>query len=187
MTDGPDLTGTALVAGPGLADPNFARSVVLVLRHDDDGALGLILDRPSDVPVADHLPGWVEPLARPGVVFVGGPVQREAAIGLGRLAAGADPPPGWEPMALGLGLVDLGSPPGESVGALAALRVYSGYAGWSRGQLDLEAATGDWIVVPVTGDDPFGDDPGTLRRRLLRRAGGAAAFYADAPADPGLN
>jgi putative transcriptional regulator len=187
MMDGPDLSGRLLVAGPGLIDPNFALSVVLVGRHGDDGALGLILDRPTDIAVGEYLPGWVERLSDPPVVFVGGPVQREAAIGLARLLPGAEPPDGWEPLAGDTGLIDLAGAPGDVVGALAALRVFSGYAGWGTGQLDMEHATGDWLVVDAEPEDAFTTEPASLRPRVLRRNGGVLAMYAHLPPDPELN
>lgn len=182
-----DLTGTLLVAGPGMLDPNFAGSVVLVCRHDRDGALGLVLNRPTESPVGDFLPGWVERLADPAVVFVGGPVQPEVAVGVGRLLEPGDRPDGWMEIVEGLGLVDMGGSPAAAAGCLRSLRVFSGYAGWTEGQLEMEVATGDWLVVPSEGSDPFDPMPDGLRRAVLRRAGGALAWYADHPGDPSLN
>lgn len=182
-----DLTGRLLVAGPNLVDPSFARTVVLVCHHDGDGALGLVLDRPTDLPVGDMLPGWVERLSDPPVVFIGGPVQNEVAIGLGRLLDGVAPPEPFEDVGGGVGLIDLGGPPADAAGRFGALRVFAGYAGWSGGQLELEMATGDWFAAPAAPADPFTADPAGLRRLVLRRAGGALAWYADYPADPALN
>ncbi len=189
MTNGErlDLTGHLLVAGPALIDPNFSRTVVLVCHHDEHGALGIVLNRPSDMAVGEVLPGWVERLSDPPVVFLGGPVQNEVAIGLGRLLEGAPVPEPFEDIGGGVGLVDLGGSPGEAAGTYEALRVYSGYAGWSEGQLELELATGDWMVTPAVPSDPFTADPERLRRSVLRRAGGPLAWYADYPVDPGLN
>lgn len=182
-----DLTGHLLVAGPGMLDPNFAGTVVLVCHHDGDGALGLTLNRPTEVTVGDVLPGWVERLSDPPVVFLGGPVQNEVAVGLGKLLPNEAPPDGFEDVGGGVGLVDLGGSPAEAAGSFGTLRVFSGYAGWSAGQLDLEVATGDWLVTPAEPSDPFTPTPGLLRRAVLRRAGGALAWYADYPADPALN
>ena len=185
--NGPDLTGLLLVAGPGMLDPNFARSVVLVCRHDADGALGLVVNRPTESPVGEYLPGWVERLCDPPLVFVGGPVAQAVAVGLGRRLPGAPEPEGWSPISAAVGLVDLGGSPAQAAGSLAGLRVFAGYAGWSEGQLDMEVATGDWLVAPGSDDDPFTSHPDGLRRAVLRRAGGALAWYADHPGDLSLN
>ena len=181
----PSLKGRLLVAGPRLIDPNFYRSVVLVGAHDDDGSLGLVLNRPTDIDVGDHLPGGVERLSRPEVVFAGGPVQPETAIGLGRRGAGE--PPGWSVITPEIGLVDLTRPPGDVVGDLEELRVFSGYAGWGPGQLEAELAGGDWVVVASEPGDAFSADPEAMWRDVLRRRGGRAALYGDFPLDPRLN
>jgi putative transcriptional regulator len=178
--------GTLLVAGTGLFDPNFIRTVVLICGRGDDGAFGIVLNRPTDIPVGDHLPGWVEQLARPEVVFVGGPVQPETAVGLARLR-GSSAPVGFERVEGPVGLIDLSSPPGEATGHLSSLRVFSGYAGWGRGQLEAEVAAGDWHPVAAEAGDPFTADPGSLWRSVLRRQGGSLAWYADFPPHPSLN
>ncbi|HUU60925.1 MAG TPA: YqgE/AlgH family protein [Acidimicrobiia bacterium] len=187
---GTPLTGRLLVAAPRLVDPNFLRTVVLVCRHDEDGALGLVLNRLTSVTVGEALPGWVEPLAPPNVVFLGGPVQPEMAVGLGRLRpehAGRAESDQWTPIDQRLGLVDLSGSPAAEVGALDRLRVFAGYAGWSAGQLDLEVASVDWFVLPTEDEDPFTAGPGGLWRRVLRRQRGPVALFADFPPDPSLN
>jgi putative transcriptional regulator len=184
------LTGRLLVAAPRLIDPNFARSVVLVCRHDDDGALGLVLNHLTQVMVAEALPGWVEPLAPPNVVFMGGPVQPEMAVGLGRLLpehAGRPDSEQWTPIDDRVGLVNLGTAPAGEVGALERLRVFAGYAGWSAGQLDFEVASADWFVLAAEEEDPFSAAPGGLWRRVLHRQRGPVALFADFPPDPSLN
>jgi putative transcriptional regulator len=181
----PSLAGRLLVAGPRLMDPNFFRTVVLVCEHGAEGALGLVLNRPSDIVVGDHLPGWVERLSRPEVVFYGGPVQPETAIGLGRRGAGE--PEGWAPVFGDVGMVDLTAPPGEVVGDLAELRVFAGYAGWGGGQLETEIATGDWVTADPEANDGFVQEPEHLWRETLRRRGGPAAMYAHFPLDPRAN
>ena len=184
------LTGRLLVAGPRLVDPNFTRTVVFVCRHDGDGALGVILNRPTGIAVADALPGWVEPLAPPHVVFLGGPVQPEMAVALARLTpehAGRAESDAWTPINARLGLVDLASPPDDEVGPLESLRVFAGYAGWGPGQLDFEVSSGDWWVLPADDDDPFTAAPGGLRRRVLRRQPGPVSLFADFPPDPSIN
>ena len=184
------LTRSLLVAAPRLVDPNFLRAVVLVCRHDEDGALGLVLNRPTSVTVGEALPGWVEPLAPPNVVFLGGPVQPEMAVGLGLLLAehaGRPESDEWTPIDDRLGLVNLGAAPAAEVGSLDRLRVFAGYSGWSAGQLDFEVSSADWFVLPVEDEDPFTAAPGGLWRRVLHRQRGPVALFADFPPDPSLN
>ncbi|MFH1329835.1 MAG: YqgE/AlgH family protein [Actinomycetota bacterium] len=187
---GASLTGRLLVAGPRLVDPNFVRTVGLVCRHDDEGALGLVLNRPTGIPVAEALPGWVEALAPPYVVFLGGPVQPDMAVALALLGpehAGRAESEAWTPIDTRLGLLNLSAPPADEVAALESLRVFAGYAGWAAGQLDLEVSSGDWWVLPAAGEDPFTAAPGGLWRRVLRRQPGPVSLFADFPADPSLN
>jgi len=179
------LIGQLLVAGPGMIDPNFFRTVVLVCDLNDDGALGVILNRPTEAAVGDHLPGWVERLARPDVVFEGGPVQPATAVGLAQ--RGAAEPPGWSGVLEPVGMIDLTLAPGDVVGDLTALRVFAGYAGWGPGQLQSEVAEGDWVVAEAQFDDAFTAHPDDLWREVLRREGGSAAMYANFPLDPSAN
>src|SRR4051812_14198173 len=134
---GRSLTGRLLVAAPALADPNFDRSVILVLAHGDGGALGVVLNRPSVTGVAGSLPdGWESLAAPPRVLFVGGPVGGGAAIGLARAQAPTRDTAGWSPVLGRLGTVDLGSAPDALDVSLEVVRVFAGYAGWSAGQLE---------------------------------------------------
>ncbi len=183
MTDVP--TGALLVAAPQLVDPNFFRAVILVCSHDDNGSLGVILNRPTDAPVAEFLPAWVVHLAPPDVVFVGGPVQPEVAVALARRPPGVAPAEGWTPVAGGVGLLDLSVE--DAAPDLVELRVFSGYAGWSAGQLEAEISAGDWFVVAGEPADSFTDDPEHLWREVLRRQPTTLARFAHFPPDPSLN
>ncbi len=169
-----DLTGSLLVASPLLADPNFFRTVVLVLQHHDDGAVGVVLNRPSGSPVDAHLPAWAPLAADPRVVFVGGPVEEAVAIALGD--AGEEMP------VAGLRIVDL-----ESVQAGTWVRVFSGYAGWSPGQVEAELEEGSWMVVEARMEDARTPDPGALWHDVLRRQRGPLRLLATYPPDPALN
>ncbi len=180
-------TGRLLVATPGLRDPSFRRTVVLVLEHTGGGALGVVLDRPLDVEVAAVLPDWHAHVSAPGVLFGGGPVGRDAALGLAGVPVAATAPPGVRPLTPGLGLVDLDAPPEVVAQGVRGLRVFVGYAGWSAGQLDAEIAAKGWIVVDALPDDPFAHDPGGLWRRVLRRQPDEVALLWTAPDDPALN
>lgn len=180
------LRGRLLVATPTLYDPNFFRTVVLVLEHGEDGAIGVALNRPSETTVGETLPDWDSLASDPGVVFVGGPVSPDAAIGLARSATtdGAD---GWAPLFGRLGTVDLGRAPFALPVAIQNLRVFAGYAGWSGGQLDGEVDSGGWFVLDAAPDDVFTSEPGTLWASVLRRQGGRLAMFATAPPHPSLN
>jgi putative transcriptional regulator len=180
-----NLTGKLLVAVPHMFDPNFARAVVLVCDANEQGALGLIVNRPTDAEVFDYLPDWTHLVAEPAVVFEGGPVEREVAIGLAT-SSHDHPPIGYTPIVEGLGLLDLGSDPAAATG-ITLLRVFSGYAGWEAGQLDEEIAGGGWFVLPSEPGDGFSSTPTGLWSSTLRRQGGRLALYANFPPDPHLN
>lgn len=177
--------GRLLVATPALLDPNFYRTVVFLAEHNEDGALGVVLNRPVDAAdVAEFLPAWADLAVGPSVVFVGGPVERDIAIGVAQRSAPASDD--WQPIASGLGLIDLGRAPIDYPGT-AAVRVFSGYAGWTGDQLEDEIEEGAWFVVDAAADDVFSAEPGSLWRRVLRRQGGRLALFADFPHDPSLN
>lgn len=182
--DSGGLTGKLLVATPLLLDPNFYRTVVFIEDHNEEGALGIVLNRPTTELVRDHLPEWEGLMSNPRVVFVGGPVSNEIAIGLAR-----DPalhPEAWDPKLPGIGLLDLALGP-QAVIDVAEARAFSGYAGWVEGQLEAELGTGSWLVVDAQPDDLFSADPEHLWRRVLRRQPGNASVYASYPDDPRAN
>ena len=182
MTD--NLSGRLLVAVPHMGDPNFWRSVVLICDHNENGALGLIINRPSGAEVFDHLPGWTHLAAEPSVVFQGGPVQPDVAVGLARVSSGVSA--AATKIVDGLALFDLSSDPAEATG-VQSLRVFSGYAGWEAGQLEDELSVGGWFVVSGLPDDAFGERPQDLWRAVLLRQGGWLAMYANYPANPAFN
>jgi putative transcriptional regulator len=177
------LKGRLLVSTPGLRDPNFDRTVVLVLEHDADGALGLVLNRPSATPVEDVLPAWHPITSDPPVVFSGGPVDGSAAICLGSTRPGVVTD-AVQPISPTLGVVDLDSDPGLLAIDVAYVRVFAGYAGWGGGQLDDEVDAGGWFVVDALPGDAFSVAPGGLWRSVLRRQGGRTALFSTYPADP---
>lgn len=184
-SDGLQLRGRLIAATPTLSDPNFAHTVVLVLDHGREGAAGLVLNRPSHLPVAEVLPGLARLASEPASVFVGGPVQPEAVLGLGR--TGPQAPTGPEgvlkPVLPGVAVVDLADD-GESLPPVAAVRLFAGYAGWSGGQLEDEVAAGGWFVVDGGPDDVFSAEPDGLWQRVLRRQGGVFRTVAE---DPSMN
>lgn len=181
------LTGRLLVATPSLEDPNFDRTVVLILQHDDeDGAMGLVLNRPSGLPLEAELGAWSSLATPPDEVFIGGPVQPEAAIALGWLAAGGDAPLGVQPILDEVGVVDLRRSP-EDMPQLLAVRVFAGYAGWGAGQLEGEIAQGAWFALDADPWDPATADPDNLWRDVFRRQSDRLRMLATFPDDPSLN
>src|SRR5579884_3911313 len=177
------LRGQLLVASPALLDPNFRRTVVLVTEHTDEGAAGLVLNRPSPVAVTAAVP-QLEPLAEDDEpVWVGGPVQPEAVLVLGEFL---DLDDAAVPLFGALGFPSLAEPE-EIVPATTRRRVFAGYAGWGEGQLEAEVADEDWILEPALPDDAFTDDPEELWRDVLRRKGGIYELVARMPEDPRVN
>lgn len=176
-----------LVASPELLDPNFSDSVVMLLDVNEDGALGVVLNRPSPILVVDVLEPWGDAVAEPEVLFRGGPVSVDGAIAVGRLRDPGDTPLGWKPVAGRLGVVDLDAPADLVGGALDGLRVFAGYAGWGAQQLKDEIAEGSWYVVAGDETDTFRPDTASLRRDVMRRQPGMLAWHATRPADPELN
>ncbi|MGW0608263.1 YqgE/AlgH family protein [Streptomyces sp. NPDC002644] len=186
MTEVSSLTGRLLVATPALSDPNFDRAVVLLLDHDGDGSLGVVLNRPTPVGVADVLDGWADHTGEPAVVFQGGPVSPASALGVA-VVPGDDGPAGWRRVHGAIGLVDLESPPGPLGAALGSLRIFAGYAGWGAGQLEDELTEGAWYVVESEPGDVSSPTPERLWRDVLRRQRGELAMLATYPDDPSLN
>jgi putative transcriptional regulator len=180
-------SGMLLVATPALQDPNFADTVVLLLDVTEEGALGVVLNRPSQVMVADVLEPWRDVVAEPEVLFRGGPVGTDGALAVGALRDPQDPPVGWRPVAGLLGMVDLDTPTELVDGTLSAMRVFAGYAGWGAGQLDGEVEEGSWYVVTSEAADAFRGDPTELWRDVMRRQPGMLAWHVNRPVDPDMN
>lgn len=172
------------MAGPALEDPNFRRTVVLLGEHNDEGAMGVILNRVSTVTVEEAVPPIAE-LVEPGEpVFIGGPVQPQAVVVLADFA---------EPEQAETVVLDsVGFLPGEiedaaELGELRSLRVFAGYAGWAPGQLEGELEEGSWVVLPAQPSDVFTSEPERLWSEVLRREGGGLAVLAMLPDDPRVN
>jgi putative transcriptional regulator len=186
------LAGRLLVATPLLGDPNFRRTVVLIVEHEpEQGTLGVVLNRPTKIPVGQVLEPWTELVTGPSVLFSGGPVAANIPLALAHIP-GTGEPVGWHPLdgapaMARLGLVDLDAPPGLLAPSIVSLRVYAGYAGWSAGQLVAEIGEGAWYVLPGELTDAFSAEPERLWPAVLRRQGGELAYVATYPDDPGLN
>ena len=179
-------TGSLLIAAPTMGDPNFVRTIVLLLDTGESGALGVVLNRPTELDVADVLEPWADLVAHPSVLFQGGPVETDAALAVATVTADDDPV-GWRRVFGSTGLIDLDAPVEILASALSAVRIFAGYAGWGSGQLEAEIEEGAWYVVPAEPQDPFLTDPDRLWASVLRRQGGQLAMLATMPAEPGLN
>jgi putative transcriptional regulator len=187
---GASYKGKLLVAAPTLREPTFARTVISVLEHSADGALGVVINRPGGSPLAEVVPPVAELASRPAVLFAGGPVEPQAAIALGMVSGAAVPTgadPGWRPVFHPVVTVDLDSDPEVLAGSLRELRVFAGYAGWSSGQLEGEVAEGAWYVVESLPLDAFDSDPDHLWSAVLRRQPWPMSAVATFPVDPRLN
>lgn len=178
--------GSLLVAVPLMDEPTFHRTVIYMLQHDDDGALGLVINRPTE---EDELPGldpWMYELSQPQVVFEGGPVQSNTLIGVAAITT-TTASEAFVHIDGELGTVDLGQLPSEIAEGIQELRLFRGYSGWGPGQLDSELDEGAWLVLHAEPDDIFSAHPQGLWRNVLRRAGGRVALLADAPDDLSWN
>lgn len=175
-----------LVSVPATGDENFDQTVVLVVEHDDEGALGLVLNRPTPEQVADHLPQLGERLASPPVFFSGGPVGAGGLLVVGRrrLAGVED---FVTPVVGPIVLVQPDAMIEGRVEAVDVIRLFTGYSGWGPGQLDAELAAGGWHLVDPLPDDVFCVDPEGLWRAVMRRQGGRLASQALYPDDLSAN
>ncbi len=176
--------GQLLIAGPSLQDPNFWRTVVLIVEHSEAGALGLVLNRPSDAKVGDAVPELAELVDADEDVLVGGPVGQSAVI---VLADFEDPDEAAVIAFDNVGVLGGGMPPEEMGNGLRQARIFAGHSGWGPGQLDGELERGDWILEPAQYADAFTTDPTELWADVLSRKGGSYALIARMPADPSMN
>lgn len=158
--------GMFLVADPGMKDPRFARSVVFLVEHSSDGAMGLIVNRRSQVPVSEALSELDPGAADPHKLYFGGPVEPGRIMYMHEGGTESPDVSIIEDVSFGADYERLL----ELVGALGtgSLRVYFGYAGWGAGQLEFELWRGDWQVLPARAGQIFSDDPGGLWKSLNR-------------------
>lgn len=176
--------GQLLIAGPALVDPNFWRTVVLVIEHTDEGALGLVLNRPSETSVGDAVAELEEMVDSDERLFIGGPVQPSAVIVLAEFEDATD-------AALiafaDVGVLATGAPPEDAPAGVRRGRAFVGHAGWGPGQLDSELERGDWILDQARREDAFSATPLDLWPKVLTRKGGSYALVARMPPDPSVN
>ncbi len=177
-----DLTGRLLIANGNLFDPNFRKTVVLIAEHGEDGALGLILNRPSDSTVAESAPALAPLVPEGEPVFVGGPVLPGAAA----ILADFDRPDLADSILFGTVGV-LAADPEELSQSVRRARVFAGYAGWGPGQLERELEETSWIIATASSVEVFTDHPEELWGELLRSMGGNYALMSSMPFDPSAN
>lgn len=178
------LRGQLLIAGATLPDPNFARTVVLICQHSNEGALGLVLNRPGELEIAEVAPELADLTGSEAVIDSGGPVQPDALLVLGEFD---DASYAGMPVIGTVGLMGDGRTISELADVTRRARAFAGYAGWGPGQLDAELARDDWFVAPADVDDIFDPAPDELWRRVLERKGGHFALVARMPIDPSVN
>jgi putative transcriptional regulator len=181
------LTGRLIVATPALKDPNFERTVVMLVAHETGGTLGVVLNRATEIAVAEVLDGWGGLAGDPSVVFEGGPMQPESAICLARTRTTTGRVTGFNRVSGAVGTLDLSQDPATMRDKILGVRVFAGYAGWEEGQLEHEIATGSWFVFEALPGDAFMSRPEDLWPMVLRRQGGLMAAVANFPPDPSMN
>ncbi|MEM9518515.1 MAG: YqgE/AlgH family protein [Actinomycetota bacterium] len=177
--------GRHLVASPVLTDPNFAFTVVYMLEHGDEGALGVVLSRPSELPAKEMFDRWAEHASTPAMIYRGGPVALSSVIALG-VASDDRLTDGFNPISAGIGTIDLDTDPGDLV-ALQGVRLFAGYASWAPGQLDAELFDDAWFVVDAAESDLLDPDPTQLWWGVLGRQAGELRLLANYPEEPWVN
>ena len=180
--------GQLLIAGPSLLDPNFQRTVVLVVEHSDEGALGLVLNRPSQTTVGQAVSELEQMLDREEPLFIGGPVQQSSLIVLAEFEdADRAAMIAFEDIGV-LGASDADIDEDETARPRTRRgRAFAGHAGWGPGQLAGELERGDWFLEPAQREDAFSDRPDGLWESVLIRKGGSYALVARMPIDPAMN
>ena len=178
--------GKLLIATPAIGDGNFEQSIIFMLHHDPAGALGVIINRPSELRVEELLPRWVELATAPAVIFNGGPVEPNGFIGVGR-SVGPQPDDVVPVPGTDLVTIDLEGDPALTGAHVDTLRLFRGYAGWGAHQLDTELSAGAWFTVTALPEDMWAAEPSGLYEQVLLRQSGEMRWFANAPLDPSQN
>jgi putative transcriptional regulator len=181
--------GILLLANTDLLEPTFRRSVIYVVEHNDDGTLGVVLNRPSETAVYNVLPQWAKLAAKPKTMFIGGPVKRDAALCLATLRVGVDPHdvPGLRHVAGRMVMVDLDAEPDLIAPLVEGVRIFAGYSGWTTGQLEGEIERDDWIVLSALPSDLLVGPRADLWGQVLRRQPLPLSLLATHPIDLSRN
>ena len=177
-----NLMGSLLVANGTLMDPNFRRTVVVITEHNEEGAMGLVLNRPAPVTVEEAAPALAGLVPAGTPICFGGPVQPEAAIVLADFEA-----LGLENRIVIGSIGMLSELDSGTSDAIRRARVFAGYAGWGPGQLEAEIEESAWIIEDALPGDIFTEQPEKLWSRVLQRKGGDYRLLALMPLDPSSN
>ena len=162
--DASPAKGRLLVATEQLGGDIFVQTVILLLHYDETGALGLVVNRPTEVGMDELVADDDVVFAYTGPIYWGGPVEMNS---LSALMKSDSAPKGSESIVDSVYLVPLKDAPESALKDVSRLRLFMGYAGWAPGQLDHEIALGSWHVVPASEDVVFAKDPGQLWKQLL--------------------
>jgi putative transcriptional regulator len=181
---GGSLRGSLLIAAPALLDPNFRRTVVLLLEHTDEGAVGVVLNRPTDTPTGEAIPDLTDVVRAAEPVFIGGPVSPGSVIALGDYL---DRDEASDPVCGSVAAIEVGTTPEALRLLVSRLRAFAGYAGWGPGQLEGEIEEEAWFTTPGLAEDVFSDEPLRLWSHALERMGSRYALLARMPDDPRMN
>lgn len=179
--------GIFLVAAPSLRDPNFRQTVVLLCEHGSQGALGVVVNRPTAIHLSEALPQVPVLEGQRHLLFSGGPVQPNHVLILLRTGQVPDNTHHvFDGVYMGGDMAALEKIMTVPSGT-ATFRAYVGYSGWSPGQLENEMKTGSWITLPADPSMVFDKDPLLIWADTMRSLGGRYELYAQMPQDPNLN
>lgn len=177
--------GQLLVSAPGILAPQFARSVVLVIEHNDMLTFGVDLSKRSEVALFNVLPDWLPVVSKPQALYIGGPLNQQSVVGLGMTKQGIniDEHPQINRLAPRLVHVDLRSEPEEVTELLTGMRMFAGYAEWAPGQLAEEIERGDWFVAPALAQDVLTPSGADLWADVMKRQPMPLPLYSTYPAN----
>ena len=188
------LKGNLLIASPALADPNFSRSVVFLAEHNDEGAFGVVLNRPGSLKVRDL---WESISEKPSKcecrTYEGGPVQKNSLIilhGFDDLSSDDDQVIAGVHLGSELPLLERVIARGDENPKdelKQKFRLFCGYSGWGAGQLDAEMKAGGWLTLPARSEHVFHTAPEKLWGLALKDVGGPYTFFSMMPPNPEHN
>lgn len=179
--------GIFLVADPKLRDPNFSQTVVLLCEHNDEGTLGVVVNRPTSLRLSEAIPKIDGTQSTADVIYSGGPVQPDHIMTLYRAE---EKVPEAEHVADGMylgGSLSILEEMLASSSSTNSIRAYVGYAGWGSNQLEFELGESSWKLVPADQKFVFDMEPARVWSTLLASLGEEYSIYARMPADPSMN
>ena len=177
--------GMVLVAAPGMLSDEFARSVVLIVEHNNQLTFGVNLASRSDVAVFNVMPEWVPYVAKPQALYIGGPLNQQSVVGLGVTKPGVtiENHKQFQRLANRIVHVDLRIDPSELENLVEGIRLFAGYAEWGPGQLEAEIERGDWYVAPALVSDIIAGGSVDVWGDVMRRQPMPLPLFSTFPAD----